>query len=90
VSSSYVRAPSSWTFFLVLGLVLVVVVHLRTLSEKVSGLAVLEAVLEFPLEFTWFSCILSNLRVNNTSSSSPCTSNSLSGKDIKGDKEYMG
>jgi hypothetical protein len=43
VSSSYVHAPSSWIFFFVLGLVLAVVVHLRTLTEKVSSLAALEA-----------------------------------------------
>jgi hypothetical protein len=41
------------------------------------------------LVFTWFSCNLSNLLVNTASSSSPSTSNSSSGKDIKEDKEYI-
>jgi hypothetical protein len=73
----------------VLGLVLVVVVHLRTLGEKVCALAALESRLEFLLEFTRFWCILSNHLVSNASSSSPSTSHSSSGKDIKEDKENI-
>jgi hypothetical protein len=71
---------------LVLEFVLVVVVHLRTLSEKCPFLPHLKHTLEFLLEFTQFSCILSNLRVSNASSSSPSTSNSSPSKDIKEDK----
>jgi hypothetical protein len=39
--------------------------------------------------FTRFSCSLSNLLVSNASSSSPSTSNSSSGIDIKEDKENI-
>jgi hypothetical protein len=74
---------------LVLELVLVVVVHIQTLGEKVSSLAALEARPRVPLEFTRFSCILSNRLVSSVSSSSPSTSNSSSGKDIKEDKENI-
>jgi hypothetical protein len=49
----------------------------------------LKHALEFLLEFTRFSCILSNRLVSNASSSSPTTSNSSSGKDIKEDKENI-
>jgi hypothetical protein len=37
--------------------------------------------------FTQFSCSLSNRQVSNANLSSPSTSNSSSGKDIKEDKE---
>jgi hypothetical protein len=43
----------------------------------------------FFLEFTQFSCILSNRLVSNASSSSQSTSNSSSGTDIKEDKENI-
>jgi hypothetical protein len=39
--------------------------------------------------FTWFSCSLSNLLVSNANLSSPRTSNSSSGIDIKEDKENI-
>jgi hypothetical protein len=83
----FMLLPGSSCF--VLGLVLVVVVHLRTLGEKVSGLPHLKHVLEFLLEFTRFSCILSNRLVSNATLSCPSTSNSSSGKDIKEDKENI-
>jgi hypothetical protein len=50
---------------------------------------VLKNVRGFFLEFTWFSCILSNHRVNNANLASPSTSNSSFGKDTKEDEEYI-
>jgi hypothetical protein len=73
----------------VLELVLVVVVHLWTLGEKCPALPHLKHTLEFLLEFTQFSCILSNCLVSSASSSSPSTSNSSFGKNIKEDKENI-
>jgi hypothetical protein len=39
--------------------------------------------------FTRFPCSLSNLLISNANSSSPSTSNSSFGIDIKGDKENI-
>jgi hypothetical protein len=74
---------------LVLELVLVVVVHLRTLGEKCPALPHWKHVLVFLLMFTQFLGILSNRLVSSASSSSPSMSNSSSGKDIKEDKENI-
>jgi hypothetical protein len=49
----------------------------------------LKHALEFLLEFTRFLCSLSNRLVRSASSSSPSTSNSSSGIDIKEDKENV-
>jgi hypothetical protein len=59
---------------------------LREVGDEVSRLAALKNVLVFLLMFTRFSCSLSNLLVSSASSSSPSTSNSSSGIDIKEDK----
>jgi hypothetical protein len=62
---------------------------LRAVGSEVSLLAALEACPRVPPLFTQFSCSLSNLLVSNASSSSPSTSNSSSGIDIKEDKENI-
>jgi hypothetical protein len=62
---------------------------LRIVGDEVSRLAALEACPVFLLMFTRFSCSLSNRLVNSASSSSPRTSNSSSGIDIKEDRENI-
>jgi hypothetical protein len=57
--------------------------------KKCLALSHWKHVLVFLLMFTRFSRILSNRLVSSASSSSPSTSNSLSGKDIKEDKENI-
>jgi hypothetical protein len=74
---------------LVLELVLVVVVPFGHSMKKCPALPHLKHVLKFLLMFTRFSCSLSNLLVSNAISSSPSTLNSLSGIDIKEDKENI-
>jgi hypothetical protein len=61
----------------------------RAVGDEVSRLAALEECPVFLLMFTRFSCSLSNRLVSNASSSSPSTSNSSSGIDIKEDKENI-
>jgi hypothetical protein len=62
---------------------------LWAVGDEVSGLPHWKHVLVFLLMFTRFSCSLSNLLVSNANSSSPSTSNSSSGIDIKEDKENI-
>jgi hypothetical protein len=62
---------------------------LQAVGDEVSQLAAPEACLVFLLMFTRFSCSLSNRLVGNASSSSPSTSNSSSGIDIREDKENI-
>jgi hypothetical protein len=62
---------------------------LWAVATKCPGLPHWKHVLAFLLMFTRFSCSLSNLLVSNTNSSSPSTSNSSSGIDIKEDKENI-
>jgi hypothetical protein len=62
---------------------------LRQSAMKCLGSPHWKHVLVFLLMFTRFSCSLSNRLVSNTSSSSPSTSNSSSGMDIKENKENI-
>jgi hypothetical protein len=62
---------------------------LWAISDEVSQLAALEACPRVLLMFTRFSCNLLNCLVSNASSSSPSTSNSSSGIDIKEDMENI-
>jgi hypothetical protein len=74
---------------LVLGLVLVIVVQLRTLYEKCLVLPHLKHILEFLLKFSRFSCILLNHLDSSARSTLPNTSKSSSGMDTREDKEYI-